>query len=65
MMMGDTASQGGNLAQLSKVCKEKTTHKKKPHQIRDSFLNASGDHLRLINGIVNYARSIYKKISEL
>ena len=36
---GGTASQDGNLAQLSKVSKEKPP-KKKPHQVRKPFLNA-------------------------
>ena len=36
--MSGTASQDGNLAQLSKVSKEKTAHKKKPHQVRKPFL---------------------------
>ena len=56
MMMGGTASQDGNLAQLSKVSKEKPP-KKKPHQVRKPFLNATGDY----NRIVNNAESIYKK----
>ena len=38
MIMSGTASQDGNLAQLSKVSKEKTTHEKKPHQVRKPFL---------------------------
>ena len=55
MMMGGTASQDGNLAQLSKV--KKNHPKKKPHQVRKPFLNATGDY----NRIVNIAESIYKK----
>ena len=61
MMMGGTARRDGNLAQLSKVSKEKPIHKKKPQQVQKPFLNASGDY----NEIVNYAKSIYKKITEL
>ena len=38
MMMGVTASQDRNLAQLSKVSK-KNYHKKKPHQFRKPFRN--------------------------
>ena len=41
--MGVTASKDGNLAELSKVSK-KSTHKKKPHQVRKPFMNASGDY---------------------
>ena len=48
MMMGGTASQDGNLAQLSKVSKEKPP-KKKPHQVRKPFLNATSDYNRIVN----------------
>ena len=43
-MMGSAASEDGNLAQLSKVSKKKTTIKKKPQQVWKPFLNASGDY---------------------
>ena len=56
MMMGGTASQDGNLAQLSKVSKEKPP-KKETSPGPEPFLNATGDY----NRIVNNAESMYKK----
>ena len=47
-MMSGTASQDGNLAQLSKVSKEKSPIKKNSHQVRKPFLNASGDIQKII-----------------
>ena len=44
--MGGTASQDGNLAPLSKVSKEKPPKRKKPHQVRKTFLKHSFNVLK-------------------
>ena len=65
MMIGGPASQDWNLTQVSKVSKEKPTHKKKPHQVWKPFLNASGDIQKIITIMNIYIKKNYKFINQI